>query len=106
MKRKIKNLNRHYNKWIECITHDISSGRCPQRIESHIIKHATKDLKKYMTKDKPNWKHWSASMHNLMAIFDKIFLNGKTPTLEEKLGRLREKYKKNPKTHTPEPNED
>lgn len=97
-------IEAHYRQWITNIAADIRSGRCPTGIVEHITKHGGKELAEDAAKNPPDWRHWSSSMHNLLAIFDEYYLDT-PPTTDEKLARLREKYLRHPDTHTPEPRE-
>jgi hypothetical protein len=104
----------HYWRWIQDISADILSLNCLEGILTHIQKHAGPDLLGYMiyrqaappeVSSREYWVKWSASMHNLLAIFDEINLGGAAPSTEEKLERLRNHYKKDPHRRTPEPEE-
>lgn len=91
MAKKIVNkLEKYYKKWISRIAKD-ETGRT---IKQHIVRHA----KEIYSKEP---KVWSASMRNLMEIFDKVYKS--TPTLKLKIRRLQNKYKKNPKRYTSPP---
>lgn len=91
-----------YSHWITAIVNDIDLGTCPLGIIDHISKHAGPDLEFQRYHEvNPNWRRWSASMHNLLAMFDEAFLD--TPiTISEKLYRLEEHYQSNT-NRTPEP---
>jgi len=84
------NLEKYYKKWILEIAND-ETGRT---IKQHIVRHA----KEIYSKEP---KIWSASMRNLMEIFDKVYKSA--PSLKLKIERLEHKYKKNPKRYTPPP---
>lgn len=92
MVRKLinNNLERYYRKWILAIAND-ETGRT---IKRHIIRHAKEIYYK-----EP--KVWSASMRNLIEIFDKVYKS--KPSIKLKIKRLQLKYKKNPKRYTPPP---
>ena len=64
-------------------------------IKTHIIRHSKEIWIR-------NPKEWSASMRNLIEIFDKIF--GSKSSTKLKIERLNHKYKKNPKRYTAPPN--
>ena len=83
-------LETYYREWISAIAYD-ETGRT---IKQHIVKHA----KEVYSKEP---KAWSASMRNLMEVFDEIHKS--KPSLKSKIGRLQKKYKKNPKRYTPPP---
>jgi hypothetical protein len=83
-------LEKYYRKWISAIAND-ETGRT---IKQHIVRHA----KEIYSKEP---KIWSASMRNLIEVFDKV--NRSTPSIKLKIERLRHKYKKNPKRYTPPP---
>lgn len=83
-------MEKYYRKWISAAAND-ETGRT---IKQHIVRHA-KDI----YSEKP--KIWSASMRNLIAIFDEVYKS--TPSIKLKTERLRHKYKKNPKRYTPSP---
>jgi len=84
------NSEKYYKNWILRIAKD-ETGRT---IKQHIVKHA----KEIYSKDP---KIWSASMRNLIEIFEKVH-KGK-PSLKLKIARLEHKYQKNPKRYTPPP---
>lgn len=98
--------------WIQAIAHDIDRGACPEGILEHIQKHAGPDLLRHVINHPLHptggrtgffdWRRWSASMHNLLEIFDLLFLD-EPITVEEKLQRLREHYERHPESRTPEP---
>jgi len=89
-KNTTNNLEKHYKKWISAISND-ETGRT---IKRHIIRHA----KEIYSKEP---KVWSASMRNLIEIFDKVHKS--KPSTKLKIKRLQRKYKKNPKRYTPPP---
>ncbi|MFH1445768.1 MAG: hypothetical protein ABIF08_04820 [Nanoarchaeota archaeon] len=78
---------RYHRKWIRSIIKD----ETPSTIKKHVIKHSKEIYKKEPAK-------WSASMHNLIDIFDEMFIS--KPKIENKLERLENKYKKNPRRYT------
>ena len=86
-KNKSKN---YYKKWILKIAKDETE----RTIRKHILKHADE----IHSKDP---KEWSASMRNLIEIFDKIYKL--KPNLKLRIERLNHKYKKNPKRYTAPP---
>lgn len=97
--------------WQQAIVTDILTGDCPFGILEHIQKHAGPDLLKHVLEtpgdDDPhelaNARVWSASMHNLLDVFDIIYLGNRPMTLQEQLDRLADQYRRNPATRTPEP---
>ena len=84
------NLEKYYKKWISGIAKDETS----RTIKRHIVRHVNEIYSK-----EP--KLWSASMRNLIEIFDEVYKL--TPSLKLKTERLQHKYKKNPKRYTPPP---
>ena len=91
-----KNLSRQeqnklLNSWIKKILKDETSDS----INQHIIKHVNEIFDK-------DPEQWSASMRNLLDIFNKI--NKIKPNTELRLERLNNKYSKNPKRVTSPPN--
>lgn len=88
--KKYMNPEKYYKKWISKIAKD-ETGRT---IKRHIIRHA----KEIYSKEP---KIWSASMRNLIEIFEKVYKA--TPSLKLKMARLQHKYKKNPRRYTPPP---
>jgi|GEM_PF-2826973 len=91
VKKIINNRSeKYYRKWISLISND-ETGRT---IKRHIIRHA----KEIYSKDP---KVWSASMRNLIEIFDKVHKS--EPPIKLRIKRLQLKYKKNPKRYTPPP---
>ncbi|XOB41733.1 MAG: hypothetical protein ACKKMS_03395 [Candidatus Nealsonbacteria bacterium] len=84
------NLEKYYKKWISAIAND-ETGRT---IKRHIIRHA----KEIYSKES---KVWSASMRNLIEVFDEVYKS--TPSIKLKIKRLQHKYKLNPKRYTPPP---
>ena len=84
------NLEKYYQKWILEIAKDETS----RTIKQHIVRHS----KEIYSSD---LEEWSASMRNLIEIFDVMYkLN---PSIKLKLKRLEYKYKENPKRYTPPP---
>ena len=84
------NIKKYYRKWISVIAKD----ETPRTIKQHIVRHA-----KEIYSEEP--EIWSASMRNLIEIFDKIYKSN--PSTKLKLERLHHKYKKNPKRYTSPP---
>jgi hypothetical protein len=84
------NLEKFYRKWISAIAND-ETGRT---IKRHIVRHS----KEIYSKEP---KIWSASMRNLIEVFDKVYKS--TPSIKLKIARLQHKYRKNPKRYTPPP---
>ena len=81
---------KYHRKWIK----DIVKDETPISIKRHINRHAKEIYKK-------DPKMWSASMRNLVDIFDEMY-QVKT-TIDFKLKRLHNKYLKNPRRYTPPP---
>lgn len=101
----MKDQTQHWADWIHAIVNDLLEQRCPEEILAHIQKHAGTDLQRHMfERDNggTDWRIWSASMHNLLAIFDSMYLHHAITT-PELLERLRAHYRSSPKTRTPEP---
>jgi hypothetical protein len=65
-------------------------------IHQHIIKHANELTGEYGTRES-----WSASMHNLLSIYDKA--HGVFPDDELRLARMTAKYLENPDKNTAPP---
>ena len=86
------NLEKYYKKWILAIAND-ETGRT---IKQHIVRRA----KEIYSKEP---KIWSASMRNLIEVFDNVHKS--TPSIRLKIKRLQHKYKMNPKRYTPPPSE-
>lgn len=80
----------YYRKWIKKIAKD-ETGLSSKR---HIVHHAKEVYKK-------DPKQWSASMKNLIEIFDEI--HKIKPDIKSRLDRLEEKFKKNKRRYTPPP---
>lgn len=96
-----------WNAWIENIIIDVLSGDCPMGIVEHIQKHAGADLRwLFQTPlaklDPKDLRRWSASMHNLLAMFDHQYL-GEPITTEEKVARLQAHYDQHGSTRTGPP---
>lgn len=96
-------------RWIEAIARDIDNSVCPFGILEHIQKHAGPDLLLHVLRSDPDEsgpivdaRIWSASMHNLLAIFDQMFCHVPI-TPEEQLARLEDQHRRNPTTRTKEP---
>lgn len=87
LKKKLKN---YYKKWIS----EITKAETERTIKRHILKHA----KEIHSRDP---KEWSASMKNLVDIFDKFYKL--KPSLKLRIERLNHKYKRNPKRYTAPP---
>jgi hypothetical protein len=83
-------LEKYYKEWIS----KISKSKKSPAIRRHIIKHAKEIYYKDPLK-------WSASMINLIEIFNKVYKIN--PSLDLKIKRLRNKYNKNPKRFTAPP---
>ncbi|MDO8574212.1 MAG: hypothetical protein Q7R86_01135 [bacterium] len=81
---------KYHRKWVKAIVKD----ETPATIKKHINRHA----KEIYTKDP---KRWSASMRNLVDIFDEMYQV--KPSTSLKLERLHNKYRKNPRRYTPPP---
>jgi hypothetical protein len=81
---------RYYRRWIRHITKDETF----HTIRQHILRHSREVYKK-------DPKIWSASMRNLIEIFDG--LHKLRPDTKLMLERLERKYRKNPKRYTPPP---
>lgn len=98
-------------RWQQAIVTDILTGDCPFGILEHIQKHAGPDLLKHVLEtpgdddvhELANARVWSASMHNLLGVFDTIYLGTQPMTIQEQLDRLADQYRRNPATRTPEP---
>lgn len=84
------NLEKYYKKWISAI----SNRETGRTIKRHIVRHAKEVYYK-----EP--KVWSASMRNLIEIFDKVHKS--KPSIQSKIRRLQLKHEKNPKRYTPPP---
>lgn len=93
---------KEYNDWVAAIAEDVKGERCVGILQ-HIVKHSTVDLNKHVQEREPDWRRWSASMHNLLAIFDSVYLGGVPPSIEEQLLRLQDHYVRNPTRRTPFP---
>lgn len=94
-------MKAHYEQWIADIGAAVRAAGTTQPLTDHIMKHATQDLSWHIASTRPQWQAWSASMHNLLAIFDDVFLGG-APCIEARIERLRNKSTKDPNV-TPEP---
>lgn len=70
-----------------------------RNLHLHIIKHA-QELTDEIEGD-GSYETWSASMHNLLAIYD--CLHGVNPDVELKLERMTAKFLQDPVTHVPPP---
>ena len=81
---------KYHRKWVK----DIIEDETPITIKRHINKHA----KEIYTRDPDKW---SASMRNLVDIFDEM--HQIKPSIKLKLERLHNKYRKNPRRYTPPP---
>jgi len=89
-KLAVNNSEKYYKKWIL----EITKNETDRTIKRHIVRHA----KEIYSKEP---KLWSASMRNLIEIFDGVYKS--TPSLKLKIERLQNKYKKNPKRYTSPP---
>lgn len=104
-----------YAAWIRAIAYDVVMGTCPDGILEHIQKHAGPDLLGHVLDTKrhpdasPMFLHearrWSASMANLLALFDQLYLPGEPVTIAERLARLQDQYDRKPQTRTPDPSQ-
>jgi len=83
-------LDRYYRKWIL----EISKNETSRTIKQHIVRHS----KEIYSRD---LKEWSASMKNLIEIFD--MMHKLNSSVKLKLKRLECKYKENPRRYTPPP---
>jgi len=89
-KNKDKNLEKYYKEWIL----KISKNKKSPDIRRHIVNHAREVYFKDPLK-------WSASMRNLIEIFDEVYKV--RPSLNLKIKRLRDKYNKDPSKFTAPP---
>jgi len=87
-----KELKKQYGKWIERIKKDETE----LMIKRHINKHANEVYERDSLK-------WSASMRNLLNIFDAVF--DSKPDTALLLERLENKWKQNKKRYTAPPKE-
>lgn len=85
-----KEKEKYHRKWIKKIIRD----ETPVSVKKHIVRHS----KEIFRKDP---KKWSASMRNLLDIFDEMYKSH--PDISHKLERLQSKYNKNPKRYTAPP---
>lgn len=92
-----------YQLWIHNIAEDVRAHNCMGVLE-HIGKHCGPDLDRYMAMDatQDQWRNWSASMHNLLAIFDAVMLES-TPTERERIDQLMRHWIAHQDTRTPPP---
>jgi hypothetical protein len=100
-------LQVRHERWVTAIVADIESGKCPLGIIDHIQKHAGHDLDQHLMElgapGVTDWRRWSASMHNLLAIFDAQFLKDEPMTMQEMLDRFQDQHDRKPNERTPEP---
>jgi hypothetical protein len=82
---------KYLKQWIREITKDETS----LSIRRHIIKHAKEIFEK-------NPKEWSASMRNLIEVYE--VMNKIRPSEKLRLVKLHKKYLRNPKRYTSPPN--
>jgi len=95
-----------YKKWIANIGVDVKHKYCVGILE-HIRKHVFADLQKHFDEEqktgKTDWRTWSASMRNLLDIFDEVYLDGRPPTIDEQIARLQSHYERHPDKRTGPP---
>lgn len=97
-------MSERYAAWITAIAQDIERGHAKEPVDQHLMRHATADLLKYLTTPGLDLRRWSASMHNMLALFDEMYFD-RPITVEEKMQRLQEWNTKHPDQATPAPEE-
>jgi 3-methyladenine DNA glycosylase AlkD len=87
----VKHLEDALNNWIK----DISKNATKDSLQHHIVKHANEIFEK-------DPQEWSASMRNLIDIFESI-CGVEPPSVVLRLKKLEEKYRTDPEKYTGPP---
>jgi hypothetical protein len=88
--------HKFYDRWIEDCVASAKEGESRNDLLRHIQKHAGPDLmNRVLGGEEADWVGWIASMHNLLAIFERRML-GRGLLVEEKLSKMRKSWAQDP----------